>query len=184
MTGNSVPSKVDLVLFSKQGRQIRASMPVADMPRLTGLLADASGTAELDLQFGLDSGRRAVVHGSIRATVMVTCQRCLEPMALALEPQINVAMVGREDEADSLPEELDPLLCPSGEVVVGEFVQDELILALPVIPRHENDVSCVPLTGDSPGGDGVAPEEVKDNPFAVLSTLRERGGDQGSNQES
>lgn len=184
MTGNSAPSKVDLVLFAKQGRLVRASMAIADLPRLTGLLADASGEALLDLQFEQDSGRRSVVRGSISATVNVTCQRCLEPMALVLEPQVNVAMIASEDQADALPEEFDPLLCPGGEFALAEFVQDELILALPVIARHEDDASCSPLTADAPGGDGVAPAEVKDNPFAVLSTLRERGGDQGSNQES
>ncbi|WP_171909780.1 YceD family protein [Aquisalimonas asiatica] len=175
---------MDVALFSKQGREVRASMAIGDMPRLAGLLADGSGTASLDLRFEQDVGRRPVVNGSISATVSVICQRCLEPMALVLQPRVTVAMIRREDEADTLPEEYDPLLCPDGEVVLGEFVQDELILALPVIPRHENDVSCRPLTGDAPGGDGVAPEEVKDNPFAVLSALKGRGGDQGSNQES
>lgn len=184
MTGNSAPSKVDVALFAKRGRQLRAPMDVASLPRLTGLLADESGEVLLDLQFEQDRGRRPVIRGTISATVNVTCQRCLEPMALLLEPQVYVAMIESEDQANTLPEELDPLLCPGGEVALVEFVQDELILALPVIARHEGDVSCRPLTADAPGGDGVAQVEVKDNPFSVLETLRERDGEQGSNQES
>ena len=141
---------------------------VGDLDRLGTLLAEQSGHVDVELGFSRDSGGRTIVSGTVTATVTLVCQRCLEHMRIELSPEVRASVVGTEDEADALPDELDPLLCPEGELRLLEMVQDELILALPVIARHENDPRCLPLTPDRPGGDGAK----RDNPFAALSSLK------------
>ena len=60
------------------------------------------------------------------------------------------------------------MICPSDELLLQELVEDELILALPIIARHENDSECRPYTAEEPGGDGYQP----DKPLAALASLK------------
>ncbi|MDN3518468.1 YceD family protein [Aquisalimonas lutea] len=176
MVGGPLIEPVDPAVLARQGKRISTVVALASLERLLGLLADDRGEVEVELTFREDRGRRAVITGTVRAAVTVVCQRCLEPMVLELEPQVNAAILEREDEADDLPDELDPVVCSSGELVLAELVQDELILALPVIARHENDPVCRPLTAEEPGGDGAR----RDNPFAALTALKGRVGQDDS----
>ena len=173
MTAGSLPATLDALRFARQGRVVSGQVELADLDRLGGLLVETSGRAGVELRFSRDSGRRIIVSGVVTATVTLVCQRCLERMSLDLTAHVHAAVIAAEDEADALPADLDPLICPEGEVRLIELVQDELILALPVIARHENDPHCVPLTPDQPGGDGSR----RDNPFAVLSSLKSGDGE-------
>ena len=177
MTAGRLPLTLDPLRFARQARAVSGQVAVADLNRLTGLLANPSGLVTVELEFARDSGGRTIVSGSVRASVAMTCQRCLEELSVGLAPEVSAAVIGTEEEADALPEELDPLLCPDGELQLIELVQDELLLALPLIARHENDPHCRPLTRDNPGGDGAK----RDNPFAVLSSLK--GGESGNDSQ-
>ena len=176
MTAGSLPATLDALRFARQGRLVSGQVALADLDRLGGLLVERSGHAGVELEFSRDRGGRVIVSGAVTATVTLVCQRCLEHMSLDLAPQVRAAVIATEGEAGALPDDLDPLVCPEGEVRLFELVQDELILALPVIARHENDPHCLPLTPDQPGGDGAR----RDNPFAVLSSLKSGDGENDS----
>ena len=168
MHAGSIEKTVEPALLARHNERLQAHVDVASMTRLTGLLADDSGTVVVDLAFHEDSGRRAVITGSVSARVNLTCQRCMEPLVQDLNAEVHAAAVRDEEQAEALPEELDPVLCERGELVLLHLVQDELLLALPVIARHEDHPSCRPYTADAPGGDGA----TRDNPFADLAQLK------------
>jgi uncharacterized protein len=116
------------------------------------------------------------VQGSVR----MQCQRCLQPVTLALEVDRPIRFVADEDEAARLDEEGDDdVLALTARLDLLALIEDELILALPIVPRH--DVCPQPL--QVPGGvaaDGTpepVPEEADDrpNPFAVLARLKKPG---------
>ncbi|WP_290652263.1 YceD family protein [Aquisalimonas sp.] len=173
MTASTAPKTVDPALLARRDRRLSISIDMDGLERLSGLLAKGGGQVAVDLHFYVDSGRRTLISGAIRAQVTLICQRCLGPVVIDLAPNVHVAVIDCEEDADHLPEALDPLVCPAGELVLAHLVEDELILALPVIARHEDDPRCPPLTPDQPGGDGAK----RDNPFAVLGALKKRPGD-------
>lgn len=172
MHARSLEESIQPALLARNHERLQAQVEVASLARLAGLLADDAGTVAVDLAFHEDSGRRTIITGSVNARVNLTCQRCLEPMVQELAAEVHAAVVRDEDQAESLPEELDPVLCERGELVVLELVQDELLLALPVIARHEDHPSCRPYTPDAPGGDNA----TRDNPFADLARLKGQSG--------
>ena len=65
--------------------------------------------------------------------------------------------------------EIEDELDENGEVNLRELVEDELLLAIPLIPRHELE-DC---QSDSDSVWGELPEELdKPNPFDVLKKLK------------
>jgi uncharacterized protein len=123
------------------------------------------GTAEIRLQL------------QARATVWQTCQRCLEPVAETLDIDRSLRFVAGEDEAARLDEDSEEdVLALTRTLDLVSLVEDELILALPLVPRHE---ACpnpleMPRSDTEPGrtvAPGHAPAE--EHPFAVLKALKQ-----------
>lgn len=111
-------------------------MPVAAFRRLADWLHSDGGTIEATLAFGRDADGRRVLHGELAGELEVVCQRCLTPFRLPIRRALEAVLVETEAEAGLLPEQLEA-------VVVGErrglhtidLLEDELILALPLVPR-------------------------------------------------
>jgi len=110
----------------------------------------------------------------LRLTVLTTlpqiCQRCLEPV----EVPVQVAREFRFVDSEALAEQQDDdceedLLVASREFDLAALIEDEVLLALPLVPRHE--VCPVNVKMAAADTDFDAPAE-KPNPFAVLANLK------------
>ena len=102
------------------------------------------------------------------ADVPLECQRCLQPMLERLHVQRRFRFVRSEDEAARLDEESeDDVLVLPARLDLQALLEDELILALPIVPRHDVCPEPLPLPTDGPlEGEAPAP-----NPFAALAAL-------------
>ena len=145
------------------------------MDRLREAVVEANGEAEVEFVLDRDAAGRLYMKGSARATVAMTCQRCLESVELPLLAEFNLGLVQGEQEAERLPEEYEPLRAGRDPVDVAPVFEDELLLALPVVPRHEAcsmDYSPEPPERiDEP----VEEEAPRENPFAALAALKGDG---------
>lgn len=140
--------------------------PIADMQRLVSLLADPGGTVTSELEFTRDPSERDVITGNAATTATMTCQRCLQPMQVTLEADIELAVVADEMQAGSPTGDMEPLVSANGEVSPLALVEDELILALPVVPMHGPGTRCEVPAEAIPSG------TARPNPFAVLKSLK------------
>lgn len=167
-----LPERVDPWHLADQGRVLAGSYALYEMPRLAPLLADADGEASFRLGFERDGDRRAVVRLAVDAVLSLTCQRCLEPMAHEVHSRGVLGIVASIEEAERLPDSYESLLVMEDGVRPLDIVEEELLLAVPAVPRHE--ANCVPSgpTERSAGraNDGAASA----SPFAVLAGLRGR----------
>jgi len=126
-------------------------------------------TIGVELHFRADEGgAKASVHGRLSVQVELECQRCLEPMAYHLEANFQLAFIRYEREQEGLPEELEALLVDDQGLDLRSLVEDELILALPLVPLHPEP--C--LKWQAPEEEAEAAEPEKENPFAVLAQLK------------
>lgn len=166
---------IDLWLCADAQKTVRGRLLLSDLPRLLPSLAESGGEAEYDLTFDRDPKNRARVRGTVRAVLKLQCQRCLEAVPLAVEAPIHLIAVEGLEEAERLPEECNPLLIDQSKVHPSELVEDELLLALPLVPMHPGD-SCRPaklesgLEGEDAGAEETLPVEA--NPFAVLAGFK------------
>jgi uncharacterized protein len=142
-------------------------LPLTGLPRLVGDLAEAAGQVRGEVRF-LREGGRALADIDVQARVPLRCQRCLRTVWFEVEQQSQVVLVAEPQAADELDPAIEPLLAPGGRIALSELVEEELLLALPLVPRHENLAECDlrPLE---------AVEEEVQRPFAGLGELLKRG---------
>jgi len=169
----------DVEVLADEGAVVPVEIPVSELPRLLPELAEGSGVARGEMRFGrhLDTPMADV---SLEATLQVTCQRCMRAMAQPVRSESRVYFPPDETAAAALPPDEETMLAPDGRLPLAEVVGEELLLALPMAPRHEDESDC-----DAPGAVAVDREqddEAPRRPFADLAKLmgRETRPDDGS----
>lgn len=181
------PRALDLRALARTGAVLQGAQPQAAMPRLAaGLLMPADAgqpppaewTAAITLRPVTGGEPELWLHLQARADVRLECQRCLQPMGETLQVDRRFRFVRGEDEAARLDEDSeDDVLALPNRLDLLELLEDELILALPLVPRH---AACPqPLPGAA--ADEAAPGEAsagadQPHPFAALAALKRGGG--------
>jgi len=156
---------------AQAGRRFEGELPLAKLSRLGESLVDTDGAIAVELTCGKGEKKRPHIQGRIRAHLRMECQRCLEPVELVIDQEIDLVAVATAAEAELLPEDLEPLIVEDGRVRLQDLVEDELLLALPLIPRHEGP--CGPeLDQPAPDSDTDS-DKVAANPLAkALAELK------------
>lgn len=155
------PDWVDPVKAAQSRREVHATVPLKRLRRLAGLLAADEGEAEFHLAFSFDEQGQVCVHSHVSAEPWLVCQRTLEPYRQRLSGESTVGIVTDENMIDALPDDYEPWVCPNGRLELADLVAEELILALPLVPRSPDSE---PLE---------APERPgRQRPFAVLAELK------------
>jgi uncharacterized protein len=170
-----LPDFLNVLRLARQGAAFTGRLPVARLARLASMLVEADGEAEAELGFSMDGRSIPVVRGRVSAAVALTCQRCLEPMEQALTTEFVLGVVASEAQAERLPEEYEPLLVSGDRVATADLLEDELILAVPIVPMHEPQrctaTKAVAAQAEpTPAADG----REAAHPFAVLDDLKRK----------
>lgn len=163
-----LPSQLDPWRVVDNRAVVAGRLPLSSLPRLRGLLLDATSDVRFRLGFSRDEARRAVLHCEVATTLKLRCQRCLEALDYKVNADTWLALVSSIDEERLLPERYDPLLVDEGSIRPRDLIEDELLLALPQIPMHE-PVMCAWQILDV---DVARMRSGKASPFAVLAALK------------
>ena len=176
------------------GREVGVTgfIPSRFFPRLLDLgvvdgHSDSKVALALTARWDMNSGAGGFirVQGEVEADLALTCRRCLEPLSLHVQSEIQVGIVQDEDAAQRLPSALEPMLesrlyaARSGRregqgVRVLDLLEEELLLAMPMAPSHEGD--CGGSSGEAIQVGKASTEKdqcaARDpHPFAVLAAL-------------
>jgi len=164
-----VPDFINPLRAAEGRHNIAGPVAFTRMARLGEVVKNPDGDAEVDLKFAVDEQGIPNVRGRIRSEVVLICQRCLEPMTVPVDVTLDLGIVANDAEAKRLPDHYDPMVVGDKPVAVAELVEDEILLALPAIPRHDDGVCRAAKTEEL--------DETKtaaDNPFAVLAKLKSK----------
>jgi uncharacterized protein len=167
----ALPLSLDLLQSARRDVSLAGRLAVAQLSRLTPNLAREQGEAVVELRIHLGADRRVLVEGTIEAELQLLCQRCMRPMTFSVRAHPHLAWVKSEDAAAELAADYDPLLAPEGRVELAELVTDELLLALPLVPRHEDSAGCGKTARAARPKRATPTEDVK-KPFAALASLK------------
>jgi uncharacterized protein len=162
--------------FARTARRLEGCTPVAGLERLASLLASSAGElawqARGERRERADGGHDDFLHLQLDGEVEMTCVRCLAGVPVRLGFDHGFRLVGSESEAareDAEDFEFD-VLASSQQFDLGELIEDEAIMALPPIARHE---ACQLPAGAAHEAAGAAVEpEERVNPFAALAALK------------
>ncbi|MDO1527395.1 YceD family protein [Fulvimonas sp. R45] len=152
-------------------RSFAGAMPVSAMPRLCEVLASDAGEAGYELDFGRDGFDTAYLDVRVQAPLTLTCQRTLEPFVLPVRVETRLGLIRHEREEAALPAGCEPLLVAGdGKLGLADVIEDELLLALPLVPVNPD--SRLPDEATGSAADETPAAEREDNPFAVLRELK------------
>lgn len=167
------PTRLDVFALAADAGAIEGQWPVTEMPRLAESLAPGTA-AEPPIHWRVQGSqrRRAGVDPQTwltlqaRAELALVCQRCLQPVRLPVEVDNRIRFVRGESEAAELDAESEhDVLAADGAVDLRELIEDEMLMALPYVPRHEH---C-----PQPAADAVAePLAATHRPFEALKGWR------------
>ncbi|MBZ0222510.1 MAG: DUF177 domain-containing protein [Dokdonella sp.] len=167
----ALPERVD-VARQVQGRRVYSgTLPFSSMSRLRDALATPQGEARYHVEFDKDALGIAYLQLRVEAGLPLLCQRTLEVFALPVVIDERLGLIAREEDEAGLPGGYEPLLVADGSIDLAAVIEDELILAVPVVPTRPG----VPL-------DWVDPSAAADeapapaNPFAALAGLKDKAG--------
>jgi uncharacterized protein len=171
------PRRLDVAAAAAAAVALSGSWPPSELTRLAdGAAAQVDEPIEWSARFE----QRRVPAGApqvwlqlqAHARVARECQRCLQPVLLALDVDRAFRFLASEDEAAALDAESeDDMLVLSHQFDLRELVEDELLLALPIVPKHEQ---CpAPL---APAAETAQDETAPAHPFAALAAWKRGGG--------
>ena len=165
----ALPETVDAWRMVQARRSFQGSVALASMPRLKGSLCSTDGAVTYDIEFGRDELGVANVWVKADAGLPLVCQRSLEPFVLPVHVDAKLGLIVSESEEAALPPGYEPLLVQDdGKLHMADVIEDELILALPVVPLKPG---VEPVERSWAVEDEVESPK-KENPFAVLQKIK------------
>ena len=160
----SARAVIDSLACARSGQQLRGAVSVAELARLADSLFDADGELTYELAGGHDERQRPRVQLTVTGSIHLTCQRCLGRLAYAVD--VNTSLLVLTEPAGDETTDLDDLdgIPANPHTDVWSVVEDEVILAIPLSPRHAE--------GECSQAGGVATGNTA-SPFAILAKLRQ-----------
>jgi uncharacterized protein len=135
----SLPDAVDVVRMVSGRRSFEGELPLARFARLRESLVSSDGQCDFRLEFGADTLGIQYLQINATATVMLQCQRTLETFPLALVVEQRLGFIRREADEAGLPDNYEPMLLPDDrQLHLADLIEDELILALPLVPTRDD----------------------------------------------
>jgi len=174
------PLRLDVAAFAAEGAVLAGRWPLRSLARLVETAApEASPTDADEVAWRVQGQAVAVSAGGTEtwlrldaeASIAMTCQRCLAPVAMRLQVDRRILFVpGGEDAAAEADAEREEDVLPLTRALdLRALVEDELLLAEPIVPVHELCPEPLPYAGE-------AAEAPAPKPFATLAALKARGG--------
>lgn len=167
MSTDHLPDHVDFRRLAARQTQLEGVVPLSALDRVCAQLTDAAGAVAVSLRFFQDDEHRSLVEGTVRGSLHMLCQRCLQSMPWAVEADFRLVAVASDAQARQLPDDCEPWVVGDEPVVLTELIEEELLLALPIVSFHED---CQPVGPMAVGV--VEAEPVRENPFLALEVLK------------
>ncbi|MGA8785677.1 MAG: YceD family protein [Polaromonas sp.] len=172
-------SRLNMQAFAQEGVPLIETSLLQNMERLAkesqGLQPDSvvNWQADAELRPGAGAEEDVWLHLQAKTSVPLTCQRCMGTVAVPLEVDQWYRFVASEDIAMAQDDESEEdLLVMEPQFDLLAVLEDELLMALPLVPMHDEcPVAPVLRTGE----DALTAEAAeKPNPFAVLAQLKKK----------
>ncbi len=156
---------IDCLAFGLEGGSLQGELQVASLTRLHDLLTDSTACLTYRMAGGIGQRQRPELRLEVDGVLSLRCQRCLETLLYPLALRSLLEFV--DSDGDLTQEELEDdtrdFLPLQKDLDVAGLIEDEILLALPTVPRHDD--CALPGSGE---------EKAALSPFSVLAGLQGR----------
>ena len=174
------PSALKKVDFcAPQSYQGSGFLAISDMPRVAeeaSAINPGDGFDwQMDTHFEDSPGSEPcqILELGLKGRLHLVCQRCLQDCAIDLDEKRRFVLLATEAEADDFPiedEEQEPLVA-SQHFNLLETIEDEVLLSLPLIPKHPEGF-CEPHASVFGADDEDEAADERENPFNILKNMK------------
>ncbi len=165
---------VDTYELTRVGHEVHGQAGIDRFDRLLEDLPEQAGTTvSWTVKGEMDSFGQRFLHVHVKAAPMLECQRCMKPFEWVVDSRNRLQVVKSEadldagDAADDDPDDVIERILGSQRLDVLALVEDEIILSLPYVPKHDVCPSLPEPLEEEPDSDSVRP-----SPFAALDQLK------------
>ncbi|MBI4987407.1 MAG: DUF177 domain-containing protein [Rhodocyclales bacterium] len=157
---------IDSLEFARRHGALSGRLQLGTLPRLTDVLFDVSGSLDYEVS-GETAGDEVFLALKLEGPLRLTCQRCLGALEFALSVRSRVMLVEPgspwpdDSHVGGLEDEACDAIEASRELDTTPLLEEEILLALPIAPRHEH---CEPPAA------AIVSKEA--SPFAKLARLK------------
>lgn len=132
----------ELEALGQREARLDGEIDATRLTRLRELLNSEDGSVRASLKFGQRGAGYVTVDLDYETDLELACQRCLEPMKEKRSGHVSLVVLEDESMAAGAPAGYEPITLSGKRVQPAELVEDELIVSLPLIPRHARIEEC------------------------------------------
>jgi uncharacterized protein len=143
----------DLESLANRGVTLGGELDIGKLTRLTGLLHSDSGSVRATLRFRQRGDGWLASELDYEGDVELVCQRCLEPFRYGLKESVNVVVADSDSLPATVPTGFEPFELEDGRFQPAQLIEDELIVAVPLVPKHARVEDCGSLARQLAGQD-------------------------------
>lgn len=169
-----IPLNVSLDKWADTGFEWSGSVEPSEFTRLEAILTDEHEQAPIEIAATLSKSNNVLnLSFTLKGDIWLTCQRCLQPIAVDLTGEHDIALLADESQARLLSEEdeyllLEEIVDPDAQeklLPLARLIEDEILLETPLSPKHDDCEMVVDQVGE-------IEEEAEESPFAALAALK------------
>lgn len=168
----TLPRAIDPYFYAAQQRDLQGRLELADLPRLVAATRRVVGAAELTATCRHHADGLCKLQGRLQAQLHLGCQRCLGEIVLAIDSELDLALVTTEAEAAAWQQAHDVLLLGENGLDIQALIEDELLLHIPLAPMHTDPAACDPEMLAYLQAEPLPEKPARENPFAILARLK------------
>jgi uncharacterized protein len=175
------PDFVDPWKAADGRRRFQGTMPLKRLKRLEPMLAPADegqraeslarNDATFSASFGYDEQGLVTIKIAVKASLPLICQRSLAPYQEKVERNSLLVVIEQVSDQDQVPESYDPVLVENRRLAIQDIVEEELLLAIPQVPRNPEVAEIELSTDGEVRTPSVSENEQSHRPFAGLAGL-------------
>lgn len=175
-----VPERLDVRALARAGDRLQGQTSVDRCERLLAELASQQDAvpsiqwaAQGEWRERLGGAGQCWLHLTAQVHLPLVCQRCMGPVMMLLQVERSFRFVADESTAEREDEEAEEdVLVQSPQFDLIGLIEDELLMALPLVPRHEPDCPAPVQLSAQDAGFEQAQSEGRPHPFAALAQLK------------
>lgn len=170
MINAQIPPHVDPRKLADRSISLIGELPLQQFSRACELLTDTAGDVRVELEFSRDQQHVAVVRLKLESQVKMICQRCLDEAVIPVKGEYLYAIALPGTDELHLPQGYDVLEVGEEPLDLLTLIEDELLLAFPIVPMHPPEECQQPAGLVEP--ESNEDEVTRSNPFSVLAQLK------------
>ncbi len=153
---------IDSMDFARNGKELCGEIPIVALSRLSGMLANSAGTLSYRV-CGSQQDDQPRLEVILTGGCNLRCQRCLNEFFYPIEVTSHLRLVSTDKlDEDEIDADEEDVIEATAQLDVLELIEDEVLLALPFAPKHQEGGCEAPLKNF---------QKVA-NPFDVLAVLK------------